>query len=781
MMTPVNQKILIGERPVKRKAQAVTGSFVEMMGQTFYKIAHYDQMPPFFMSLVSSSDHWLFISSTGGLTAGRTNAESALFPYETEDKITAHSELTGPKTIVRVSRDGDANQVSPQRAYLWEPFSNRYAGVYNIERHLYKNSYGNVLLFEEVNHDLQLRLRTAWRTGDCLGFIRTCWLHNDGADDCQIELLDGLQNVLPYGATTALQNSMSSLLHAYKRNELEPETGLGLFALSATLTDQAEPSESLKATAVWQVGLPQPTHLLCTEQLDGFRYGRSLTPEHDICGKAGAYLVSSTFALPPGGAQSWHIASDVNQDSAAVTQLSHFLRQDAAAIQQQIEEDVALGTDTLVRYVAAADGLQQSAEQATTSHHFANVLFNIMRGGIFDDGYTVQRHDFVAFVQMRNRVVWETAVSWFAQLPEQMNIRELYARAAESGEANLIRLCYEYLPLSFSRRHGDPSRPWNQFSINLKKPDLSPNLDYQGNWRDIFQNWEPLAWSFPNYAEGLIAKFLNATTADGYNPYRVTRAGIEWEVPEPDNPWANIGYWNDHQIIYLQKLLEVAEQMQPGRLAQLWNQPIFSYANVPYRQKSYADMLTNWYDTIDFDWAAEEVVETAVTQLGTDGRLLLNPAGDVIHVTMVEKLLVLLLAKLTNLVPEGGIWMNTQRPEWNDANNALVGKGLSVVTAAYLRRFIAFWQGLLAEYKDGDFVVNTAVATLFGDVQTIFTHFQDRLVDGFSDQDRRAVMDALGTAVTAYRATLYQTGLPPTQQPLAVANLANFLSLAQRY
>ncbi len=86
-----------------------------------------------------------------------------------------------------------------------------------------------------------------------------------------------------------------------------------------------------------------------------------------------------------------------------------------------------------------------------------------------------------------------THAEWFANLPVKMNIRELYARAAESGDADLIRLCYEYLPLTFSRRHGDPSRPWNHFSINLKKADGSPNLDYQGNWRDIFQNWEPLA------------------------------------------------------------------------------------------------------------------------------------------------------------------------------------------------------------------------------------------------------------------------------------------------
>ena len=118
-------KILIGQVPINEKTQSTTGGFVQLLGETYYRIAHYDQMPPFFMSLVSSADHWLFIASTGGLTAGRINAESALFPYETEDKITAHSELTGSKTILRVTRNG--------RTYLWEPFSNRYAGIYRCE------------------------------------------------------------------------------------------------------------------------------------------------------------------------------------------------------------------------------------------------------------------------------------------------------------------------------------------------------------------------------------------------------------------------------------------------------------------------------------------------------------------------------------------------------------------------------------------------------------------------------------------------------------------------
>ncbi len=66
---------------------SVSGSYFRMLGETYYRIHRYDQIPPFFMSIISSADHWLFISSTGGLTAGRVNAESALFPYYTDDKI----------------------------------------------------------------------------------------------------------------------------------------------------------------------------------------------------------------------------------------------------------------------------------------------------------------------------------------------------------------------------------------------------------------------------------------------------------------------------------------------------------------------------------------------------------------------------------------------------------------------------------------------------------------------------------------------------------------------
>ena len=85
-----------------------------------------------------------------------------------------------------------------------------------------------------------------------------------------------------------------------------------------------------------------------------------------------------------------------------------------------------------------------------------------------------------------------------------------------------------------------------------------------------------------------------------------------------------------------------------------------------------------------------------VKKIGTDARLVLDQ-DQVVHVSMAEKLLVLQLSKLSNFIPDGGIWLNTQRPEWNDANNALVGYGVSMVTLYYLNRHISFINKVLKD------------------------------------------------------------------------------------
>ncbi len=765
--------IFISDTLQKEPDRQVTGEFVELFGDQYYCIHSYDTLEPFFISLISSSDHWLFISSTGGMTAGRTNAEHALFPYYTEDKLSENGEHTGSKTIFLVTQHN--------RTYLWEPFSEKASGCYKICRSIYKNTAGSSVIFEEVNFDLGLTYRYAWRAGDVFGFVKTAWLSNLGETACRIELIDGLQNILPANVSSQTQNQLSVLLDAYKRSELEKETGLGIFSLSSILTDLAEPSESLLATTVAQIGLEPTGHLLCSNQLDGFRSGRGIAPEMDVRGRRGAYFAHAFLKLEPAQEHTWHFIADVEKDHSDVARLIEKLKGDPAVVAAEIEADIASNHRDLWKLVGSADGLQLSGATAVTRHHFANVLFNIMRGGVFPNQYLIETADLSEFVRNRNRELHQTAQEFFTSLPARVEIADLLALAERSGLASLRRLCYSYLPLTFSRRHGDPSRPWNRFAIQINNPDGSQKFGYEGNWRDIFQNWEALAYSYPEFTENMLFVFLNATTVDGYNPYRITHQSIDWERPEPDNPWANIGYWSDHQIIYLQKLMEVSVKIHPGKLLSFLEQPIFSYANIPYRIKPYADLLLDPYNTIDFDWELDAKIEALVDKAGTDGKLVGTADGQVLHVSLVEKLLTLLLAKLVNFVPEGGIWMNTQRPEWNDANNALVGKGLSVVTLGYLRRFVVFVRELLTSSRAPKLQFSTEISTLFREIFAVLSRFQHILPGAFSDAQRQQVMDGLGLAGSTFRWNYYENGLSGEMTALSVSELIDFLRTVQEY
>jgi hypothetical protein len=763
----------IGNENYQFPNATVTGQYVTLLGEPYYCIANYDQMPPFFMSVVSSADHWMFISSTGGLTAGRQNSESALFPYDTDDKITESSQHTGPIASFFVTR---ADLTS-----FWEPFSERYTGIYNIERKLYKNISGNKLIFEENHLDLELMYRYSWRTSDDYGFILTVELHNLSGDPAHIRVLSGVQNVLPYGTNTRLQTNFSNLLNAYKRSELDIESGLGIFSLSSTLTDLAEPSEALKTSTVWSVGLEQPIHLLSALQLDEFRQGAPLNAETDIRGYRGAYLLNTSLEFAGNEKKDWYFGLDVNQDSGDLAARTNLLKRPPKEIVAEIETDIARGDQALNAIIASADGLQVTGDRLSSTHHYANVLFNTMRGGIFTHNYQVEKSDLIEFLQTRNHTVLARQTAVIDELPAAFNIADLLAWVSDIKDYDFERLCFEYLPLTFSRRHGDPSRPWNKFSINLKNEDGSQRLDYQGNWRDLFQNWEALACSFPEFLESMIAIFVNAGTPDGYNPYRVSREGVEWEVPEPDNPWANIGYWSDHQIIYLEKLLEISAGYHPGKLSQLLTKRIFSYINLPYRLREYPALLNDPYKSIDYDAAAHRQIEAAVELMGSDGKLVQNADGKIFHVTLSEKLLVFLLAKLVNFVPEGGIWMNTQRPEWNDANNALVGKGLSVVTLGYLRRYVDFWLTLVAELEVTSLEISQEVNTLFDNIFSALSQFSPYLKSVFSDQERRNFMDALGQIGSDYRWKIYQQGFRGEFGNLAVSELKSFLELTRQY
>jgi len=740
---------------------------VRINDQYYFKIVNHDQMRPFFMSIVSDSDHWMFISSNGGLTAGRKNSEFAIFPYYSDDKITESAELTGSKTICQVKKDG--------KLVAWEPFSIRDHKKYNTRKNLYKSIYGNSIIFEEVNLDLQMSFQYEWASSDEYGFVKKSKLVNHGPSEVEVTLLDGIQNVLPYGVNSALQNASSNLVDAYKRTELESSSGIGIFALSAIIVDKAEPSEALKANVAWSLGLDNPKYLLSSLQLDHFRQLGELTPETDVKAEKGAYFVFEHSKIAPNSSKQWAIVANVNYDRSAIVKLSKAIKEDQD-LPAKIEKDIVLGTKKLIALNAASDGLQTSSDHYRDSRHFANTLFNIMRGGIFDDGYTIEKWDFENYLKAANKEAAANSKQLLASLGAKFNLQELKTLVYSSEDEDFSRLAIEYMPLKFSRRHGDPSRPWNKFSINTRSEiDGTKILDYEGNWRDIFQNWEALVRSYPEYIENMIFKFLNASTFDGYNPYRVTKGGFDWEIIEPDDPWSYIGYWGDHQIIYLLKFLEFIEDYKPGRLSSLFDKELFVYANVPYKIKAYKDLLKNPKDTIEFDDDLDHRIRTERAKIGADGALLKNAKGGMVRANFLEKILATTLSKLSNYVPEGGIWMNTQRPEWNDANNALVGNGVSMVTLYYLRRFLRFFEKVLAHSENNEVKVSDELAKLFNSLKTTFSQKEDLLNAAINDKDRRAIMDELGTAGSKFREQIYNSGFSGDQAPIQLSAVKEFI------
>ena len=753
------------------------GLFTELDGEQVYKIANYDAMDDFFMTIISASDIWNFCWSKGGVTAGRINCDKALFPYYTADKVSDSKTYTGPYTLIAVIKN--------RKRILWEPFATLSAVDYcaenenkTFERNLYKNFNGSKVWFEEINYKLGLTFWYCWTSSEQYGLVRKITIINNTNEPAETEILDGARNILPACCTADFQNSNSVLLDAYKKTELESDVNLALFTVSSIVTDKAEPNEALYANTCWfscEDGV-----LLDPKSPEFFALGKKIEAVETTKGCRPACFVLRKLNIKPSQEENWYQIFNTSLDACAVSALKSELS-DRKKIEKKLIDDIEKGNRILDEYIKQADGIQNTSQKMTCLHHRQNVLFNIMRGGIFQDDGKIQPEDFIKFVEIRNKAEKEAAEKLIKSLDKDfIRTSELKTAAEKTGDVQLLRLACEYLPVTFSRRHGDPSRPWNRFNIKLREADGTPVLDYEGNWRDIFQNWEALVWSYPEYAENLYMKFLNAMTADGFNPYRITKSGIDWEEPDPDNPWAQIGYWGDHQVIYLEKLLEFASKTDKNALLAKLNKKFFSSTNVPYRLKPYAKIVENPRETISFDRELSDKLKKNAALFGTDAKLLCDESGQPCLVSLTAKLLQIVIAKMANFIPGGGIWLNTQRPEWNDANNALAGYGLSIVTLCYIHRFLCFIIDLFESAQENEFAVPAEIADSFIELANLYKAMNAEQTST-SATERKKFIDKAGTIFEKERNALYSKAFQNGEKKLSKADIIEGLYAIKRH
>jgi len=737
-------------------------------GETYYCITNFDLMQPFFMNIVSDNDLWMFISSNGGLSAGRVNPDKAIFPYYTDDKITSLATETGSVTHIKIiDKNGNAG--------IWSPLRVNIHTDERVTRNIYKSTLNNKLVFEEVHEEYQLVFRYGWYFSNKYGLVRKASVENIGNQVAEIELLDGIQNILPSNVSERLQNWRSNLVNAYRKNELITNPNMGIYSLSSRIIDKPMPSESLSATVAWSFGIEHAIPLLSSKQIPDFVQLKTTFEETDIRSEAGAWLQNFKLQLSPGQKEEWGMVVETKQGAEDIVNLQKHIN-DSPSIQSLIEEDILEGNNNLINLLKSSDGLQNSNDDLSAARHLSNVLFNILRGGVFISENNIQVADFLSYLENHNAALYKEHRHLFNELPDFIS-RELLIQIGRQ-DVSLLRHSMEYLPLYFSRRHGDPSRPWNGFNIHTQSESGDRVLDYEGNWRDIFQNWEALAMSFPGFLESMIARFLNASTADGYNPYRINRRGIDWETIDIHDPWSFIGYWGDHQIIYLLKFLELSEQYFPGRLSEQINDSVYAFANVPYRIRVFDDILKDPQNTIRFDEIEEDIIEERVEHVGADGKLLWNREGVIIHATLAEKLLIPILAKLSNYIHEGGIWLNTQRPEWNDANNALVGNGISMVTLHYIRRYLKFIKPLFS--KSVRINVSAEVKGWMEELNSIFVKYLPSIQMQEDHATRFKMIVDLGHAAQHYNQQVY-AGLSGYTAELRSVKVIEFIEVVLQF
>ena len=755
----------------------VSGSTVFLDGEEFYKIENFDLMDDFFMTITSSSDVWNFCWAQGGITAGRKNESFSIFPYYTCDKIQDMKAVTGPLTIIKIKNEG-------KKGILWQPFENlystgakRYKEEVGIVRNIYKNLNGSKVWFEEINLLAGISFRYGWTSSAKYGLVRLCRVENLSDKKVHLTILDGSRNILPSSCDSAIQNTKSVLLDAYKKSEAESESNIALFTLSSIVTDRAEPSESLKTNISWFT--TKDPIILSENTVEYFMEGKLdflLAQKKELNGKRGQCFIIHESELAGKSAECWEQVFDVNFDASRLVALESEIS-DRDKAWRLLEEDIRATNEALEEKIAQADGIQASGNKITDLHHRTNVMFNIMRGGLFADGGKIRTEDFIDFAKMRNHELGQEISKIIEESPlanSTVSHRDLENLLFKSENLQIKRLFLEYMPLTFSRRHGDPSRPWNRFNIDLQSGDGREKINYEGNWRDIFQNWEALLWSYPEYARHACSLFVNAMTAEGFNPYRISRAGLDWEVPEEGNPWAQFGFWGDHQVIYLQKILEFLWKYEGEKFISLLNEGLFSTANIPYRIKSYGEILKDPRNSIRFDYELDSKLRKNEKEFGTDARCIQNKDGSLQLTTLTTKIIQIILAKMLNHIPEAGIWMNTQRPEWNDANNALAGYGTSVVTMCYLERMLSFLVKIF-ENRTGTFSLNGIVAKTLKEAVEIYKDFASQTAEKVTDSQRKEFTDKIGLLFERERNLLYEAGFSGKNEQLTAQKIASHL------
>ena len=733
-----------------------------------FVVEQYNDLAPFASFLpgiagMHGRPAWVFYVNRGQAIAsfGVRNKDGAFLEFFPADKAYQLTAARGFRTFLKI---GGGN-----RLQCYEPFQ-RNAGEGVMQRlYVAPHEVG----VEEIHPNLGLHIRADMFTlpeAEVAGLLRRVEITNTSNEIRCLEIVDGLPQVLPYAMNQWILKFMSRTSEAFMRVEGVAER-LPFYRLK-----------------VWPTDTPQVDPVQGGNFFAGFAGGqlnRVIVDPERVFGLAGDFSTAERFF----SAEPLDFASQVmgNQTPSAFQHLAFELQPG----------------ESRVFYGAYGHAESMVAYQA----------FVAEAGG--DEYFVAKRELNRQLVEgISQRAFTSTAKPLFDAHAQQCyldnGLRGGFPQRVPGG-------AHLYL---FGRKHGDLERDYNDFLLQD-----APFSEGNGDFRDVLQNRRVDLFFEPALGDKNIRYFFNLIQPDGYNPCSLRNsrfwvatpqnlAGYFAEFPalsalltrefKYTELWQALrkadgcadegvleavlaeaeavedaefdrGYWSDHWT-YLVDLLVNFQTVFPERVADLVQAAGYTFFDPTHSvaPRAHKYQLTpqglRQYGAVRFSEDKKALIESRSHrryQVRDN-----NGQGDIIHTTLLGKILTLVANKLATLDPCGvGIEMEADRPGWCDALNGLPGiLGSAVNETIELKRLVDFTL-IAAADAGGDCVLPAELADFI------------RSLDGVMRQPELSALAfwrQSGQLKEAYRAAVF-TGFAGRQYALSIAEVCDFLSGTSDY
>lgn len=714
-------------------------------GQTFV-IDDYDKMPAFSSFLpglagVKGIPMWTFYTNRGqGMNSfGVDNKGNAIMEFNSANTAFENTTVKGFRTFLKI--DGE----------YYEPFF-KYEKEAKRQIRMNKNSFKIIETNEK--YGIEVTVNYFILPNESIGaLIRQVSVKNISDAAKEIEVIDGLPKIITYGIANGEFKEMSNLFKswAYIKNL---DHKVPYYTLRASKNDSAEVS------AV-EGGYYYLT--IKDGQLQDVIYDIDTVFGYDLS-------LMTPVRFMEGG---------IDEVKAKKQCFANKVPCGFTPFKETVVAGEAITFDTMMGFAGSEEQINAKLDTFTKPGYIAD---KFVEAEELADSFT-------------SDVKTHTAAGKFDQYIEQCYL-DNFLRGGypyvlnKDGNKSIIHL--------FSRKHGDPERDYNFFSIAAEYYSQG-----NGNFRDVSQNRRNDVFFNKDVGEFNVKTFFSLVQADGYNPLEVrpslfnvtagkeadvkayvkeningdasaiekivdgkftpgqisntiAKLGLDVKIDDGDfiaeilnNCDQNIeagfgeGYWSDHWD-YNMDLVDNYLSVYPDKLNELLFEDktykfYDSVAFVVPRDEKY--VINKKGDVRQYGMEVEDADKLARPGFNKWATNWLKTKDEnIYHTTLAVKMVILALSKFAQLDVDGiGVEMEGGKPGWNDAMNGLPGLfGSGTPETFELKRLVNFIVENCA--GDGEIVMPAEIAKYMDDVKAALDEYNAGALNDFAYWDKVATI-----------------------------------------